>query len=93
VRVTSHNINAIVYIRSVIIKVDKTTTICVSRRNHDLLMQLGRKGESFDSILTQIIEKIKPLQESSICKELSYLPVTGESTQSDSQEGPQKAGA
>jgi hypothetical protein len=70
--------------------IDQTTTICVSRRNHQLLMQLGKKGESFDDILTQILGKIKPLQVTITSGELSHLPVTVESTQSDSQEESQE---
>lgn len=73
-----------VIIEFVIIRSGKTTTICVSRRNHELLMTLGKKGDSFDDILTQVLDKIKPLQVTVMSGELNYLPVTGESTQSDS---------
>lgn len=35
----------------------KITTISISKETHDILMGMGRKGESFDHILIKLIEK------------------------------------
>jgi hypothetical protein len=43
----------------------KLTTISVSKKNHGILANMGKKGEPFDEILTKLIEKAggkNPLQ-------------------------------
>jgi len=35
----------------------KTTTIAISIENHRKLMNLGKKGESFDDIITRLLDK------------------------------------
>ena len=43
----------------------KLTTISISKKTHDILMSMGRKGEPFDDILIKLIEKAitkSPLQ-------------------------------
>lgn len=62
---------------------EQTTTICISRKNRDLLILLGKKGDSFDDILTQILDRIKPLQVTIESGQLSDPPVMEESTQTD----------
>jgi hypothetical protein len=37
----------------------RQTTIAISRRNHQELSQLCKKGQSFDNVLTQVLEKSK----------------------------------
>jgi hypothetical protein len=43
---------------------NRLTTISVSKRNRLRLMEMGRKGQSFDVILTELLEKTRkePLQ-------------------------------
>ncbi|MDQ6865302.1 MAG: hypothetical protein M3044_15930 [Thermoproteota archaeon] len=36
---------------------ENQTTIAISRRNHDVLSNLGKKGQSFDEILTEVLNK------------------------------------
>jgi flagellar hook-basal body complex protein FliE len=38
------------------------TTIAVSRKNHRLLSKLGRKGQSFDDVLTEMLTNITDTQ-------------------------------
>lgn len=42
----------------------RSTTISLSKKNHLKLMRIGKKGQSFDVILTELLEKIsqEPLQ-------------------------------
>jgi hypothetical protein len=34
------------------------TTIAISKKNHQVLSELGKKGESFDSVLSHLLNKI-----------------------------------
>jgi hypothetical protein len=36
---------------------ENQTTIAISKRNHDVLSNLGKKGQSFDEILTEVLNK------------------------------------
>jgi hypothetical protein len=36
--------------------INDVTTISISRRNHARLQELGRKGATFDDILTEVLE-------------------------------------
>jgi hypothetical protein len=39
-----------------------TTTIAISKKNRQTLVQLGRKDQSFDEILGQVLEQITNVQ-------------------------------
>ena len=53
----------IMRIISVILKQSPLTTIAISRKNHLELSQLCRKGQSFDSVLTLVLKKLKESEE------------------------------
>ena len=42
-----------------VLKRDQQTTIAISKRNHFELSGRCRKGQSFDSILTEVLKKVK----------------------------------
>ena len=35
----------------------KVTTISISRKTHEILVSMGKKGEPFENILTKLIER------------------------------------
>jgi hypothetical protein len=39
------------------------TTISISRKNHLRLMEIGKKGESFDGILSRVLSHTTPKSE------------------------------
>jgi len=41
----------------------RQTTIAISRKTHRELSELCKKGESFDTILTQVLKKMKESKE------------------------------
>jgi predicted CopG family antitoxin len=41
---------------------EKTTTITISRKNHQTLSGMGKKGQSFDQILTEVLTRKKSVQ-------------------------------
>ncbi len=40
--------------------------ICISDRNYQILKQMGTVGDSFDDVMTQILQKIKKPQQAEI---------------------------
>lgn len=34
------------------------TTMAISKRNHQVLAELGKKGQSFDNILSEVLNKV-----------------------------------
>jgi hypothetical protein len=76
---------------------EKLTTIAISRRNHILLSKLGIKGQSFDDVLTRVLdmatgnlhEKKNPLQSKSLRVDRSEalaaeVPITQTALEDDS---------
>jgi DNA-binding SARP family transcriptional activator len=37
----------------------KQTTIAISKRNHEFLLEFGRKGQSFDDVITEIRNRLE----------------------------------
>lgn len=47
----------------VILKINQQTTIAISKKNHLELSGLCKKGQSFDSILTEVLKELKESRE------------------------------
>lgn len=45
---------------------NQQTTIAISRRNHLELSALCKKGQSFDHVLTQVLQKLKEYKENGV---------------------------
>jgi hypothetical protein len=44
-------------------KLNRSTTIAVSKKNHLELSELCKKGQSFDSILTEVLKELNDWKE------------------------------
>jgi hypothetical protein len=53
---------------------ENLTTIAVSRKNHSILSMLGKKGQSFNDVLTELLSVvIEPLQESKDRQDINFV--------------------